>query len=431
MNSKLINSSNADIMIVDDTPDNIRFLSTLLQEQGYNVRKAISGKMALTAIRTILPDLILLDINMPMMNGYEVCQELKNDDKTKTVPIIFISALDDVTDKVKAFRLGCADYITKPFQMEEVLARIQHQLAIKNLQSQLRSRNDQLQKTLVELRNAQAEIIQKEKMFGLSQLAAGMAHEVNNSIGFIAGNIEFARRYVKDLLNLIVIYQKEYPQPTPVVEEVLEEIDLEFLVKDVEKVLNSMQTGAERISTMNLALRIFSRVNESDIKPVNLHEGIDSTLVLLKQKLKPEERNWEIKVEKNYGHLPLINCYASLMNQVFLNILNNAIDALESQWEKADNTSITPTIWIVSELIDRQKAMIRIRDNGTGIPENIRKHLFEPFFTTKPVGKGSGLGLLTSYQIIVEKHKGNLTYKSTLGEGTEFFIEIPVNLIPI
>lgn len=431
MNSKLINSSNADIMIVDDTPDNIRFLSTLLQEQGYNVRKAISGKMALTAIRTILPDLILLDINMPMMNGYEVCQELKNDDTTKTVPIIFISALNDVTDKVKAFRLGCADYITKPFQMEEVLARIQHQLAIKNLESQLRSQNEQLQKTLLELRNAQAEIIQKEKMFGLSQLAAGMAHEVNNSIGFIAGNIEFARRYVKDLLNLIELYQQEYPQPNPVVEEALEEIDLEFLLKDVEKVLNSMQTGAERISTMNLALRIFSRLNESDIKPVNLHEGIDSTLVLLQQRLKPEGQNWEIKVEKNYGHLPVINCYASLMNQVFLNLFNNAIDALEDKWEKADNISITPTIWIASELIDRQKAMIRIRDNGTGIPENIREHLFDPFFTTKPVGKGSGLGLLTSYQIIVEKHKGNLTYESTLGECTEFFIEIPVNLIAI
>ncbi|MBE9226670.1 response regulator [Phormidium sp. LEGE 05292] len=431
MNSNLISSSKADIMIVDDTPDNIRFLSTLLQEQGYNVRKAISGKMALTAIRTILPDLILLDINMPIMNGYEVCQELKNDDTTKTVPIIFISALDDVTDKVKAFRLGCADYITKPFQMEEVLARIQNQLAIKNLESQLRSQNDQLQKTLVELRNAQAEIIQKEKMLGLSQLAAGMAHEVNNSIGFIAGNIEFARRYVKDLLNLIELYQQEYPQATPVLEEALEEIDLGFLVKDVEKVLNSMQTGAERISTMNLALRIFSRLNESDIKPVNLHEGIDSTLVLLQQRLKPEGRNWEIKVEKNYGHFPLINCYASLMNQVFLNILNNAIDALEAKWEKADHISIMPTIWIASELIDRQKAIIRIKDNGTGIPENIREHLFDPFFTTKPVGKGSGLGLLTSYQIIVEKHKGNLTYESTLGESTEFFIEIPVNLIPI
>lgn len=428
MNSNLIISSKADIMIVDDTPDNIRFLSTLLQEQGYSVRKAITGKMALTAIRTVLPDLVLLDINMPMMNGYEVCQELKNDEKTKTVPIIFISALDDVTDKVKAFHLGCADYITKPFQIEEVLARIQHQLLIKNLQSQMRSQNAQLQKTLAELKTAQAQIIQKEKMFSLSQLAAGMAHEVNNSIGFIAGNIEFARRYVQELLKLINIYQQEYPQPTPVIEAALEEIDLEFIVKDVEKVLDSMQTGAERISTINLALRIFSRLNESDIKPVNLHQGIDSTLVLLQQRLRLEGQNQEIKVEKNYGQLPAINCYASLMNQVFLNILNNAIDALESKLQSADNTSITPTIRIATELTDRETAIIRIKDNGTGIPEDVREHLFDPFFTTKPVGKGSGLGLLTSYQIVVEKHKGKLTYQSTLGEGTEFFIEIPVSL---
>ncbi|MFB2881115.1 response regulator [Floridanema aerugineum] len=428
MNDNLIITSKADIMIVDDTPDNIRFLSTLLQEQGYSVRKAISGKMALTAIRTVLPDLVLLDINMPMMNGYEVCQELKNDEKTKTVPIIFISALDDVSDKVKAFHLGCADYITKPFQIEEVLARIQHQLLIKNLQSQMRSQNAQLQKTLAELKTAQAQIIQKEKMFSLSQLAAGMAHEVNNSIGFIAGNIEFARRYVQDLLKLINIYQQEYPQPNPVIEAALEEIDLEFIVKDVEKVLDSMQTGAERISTMNLALRIFSRLNESDIKPVDLHQGIDSTLVLLQQRLGKEGRDWEIKLEKKYGQLPAINCYASLMNQVFLNILNNAIDALESKLQSADNTSITPTICIATELTEGQTAIIKIKDNGTGIPENVREHLFDPFFTTKPVGKGSGLGLLTSYEIVVEKHKGKLTYQSTLGEGTEFLIEIPVNL---
>ncbi|MFB2838187.1 response regulator [Floridanema evergladense] len=428
MNSNLILSSKADIMIVDDTPDNIRFLSTLLQEQGYSVRKALSGKMALTAIRTVLPDLILLDINMPMMNGYEVCKELKNDEKTRAVPIIFISALDDVMDKVKAFQFGCADYITKPFQIEEVLARIQHQLIIKNLQNQMRSQNEQLQQALTELKNAQVQIIQKEKMFSLSQLAAGMAHEVNNSIGFIAGNIDFARQYIQDLLNLIKIYQQEYPEPTPVVEAALEEIDLNFLAKDVEKVLSSMQTGAERISTINLALRIFARLNESDIKPVNLHEGIDSTLVLLQQRLKPEAQDWEITVEKNYGTLPAINCYASLMNQVFLNILNNAIDALEAKWQEVNNTSIEPTIWIATELTPQQTVIIRIKDNGNGISEDVKEHLFAPFFTTKPVGKGNGLGLVTSYQIIVEKHQGKLTYESTLGEGTEFSIEIPVNL---
>jgi len=428
MNSNSVLSSKADIMIVDDTPDNIRFLSTLLQEQGYNVRKAINGKMALTAIRTVVPDLVLLDINMPMMNGYEVCQELKNDRVTQTVPIIFISALDDVSDKVKAFDLGGADYITKPFQIGEVLARIQHQLTIKNLQNQLQLQNEQLQNTLEELRNAQAQIIQKEKMLSLSQLAAGMAHEVNNSIGFIAGNIEFARQYIQNLIELINLYQQEYPQPSPALQAALQEIDIEFIVKDVEKVLHSMQTGTERISTINLALRIFSRLNESDIKPVNLHEGIESTLILLQQRLQKEGRNWEIKVEKNYGNLPAITCYASLMNQVFLNILNNAIDALESRWETSENPPFLPTIWITTAVTDRQNITIKIKDNGIGVPENIRTQLFNPFFTTKPVGKGSGLGLLTSYQIVVEKHQGKLTYQSQIGEGTEFCIEIPITL---
>ena len=428
MNSSSVLSSKADIMIVDDTPDNIRFLSTLLQEQGYNVRKAINGKMALTAIKTVVPDLVLLDINMPMMNGYEVCQELKNDRATQTVPIIFISALDDVNDKVKAFDLGGADYITKPFQIGEVLARIQHQLTIKNLQNQLQLQNEQLQNTLEELRTAQAQIIQKEKMLSLSQLAAGMAHEVNNSIGFITGNLEFARQYIQNLIDLINLYQQEYPQPTPALQAALQEIDLEFIIKDVEKVLHSMQTGTERISTINLALRIFSRLNESDIKPVNLHEGIESTLTLLRQRLLQEGRNWEIKVEKNYGNLPAITCYASLMNQVFLNILNNAIDALESRWETSENSPGTPTILITTAVTDQQSIIIKIKDNGIGIPENIRAQLFNPFFTTKPVGKGSGLGLLTSYQIVVEKHQGQLTYQSQIGEGTEFCIEIPITL---
>ncbi|OKH37009.1 hybrid sensor histidine kinase/response regulator [[Phormidium ambiguum] IAM M-71] len=428
MNSNSVLSSKADIMIVDDTPDNIRFLSTLLQEQGYNVRKAINGKMALTAIRTVVPDLVLLDINMPMMNGYEVCQELKNDRATQTVPIIFISALNDVNDKVKAFDLGGADYITKPFQIGEVLARIQHQLTIKTLQNQLQSQNEKLQNTLEELRTAQAQIIQKEKMLSLSQLAAGMAHEVNNSIGFITGNLEFARQYIQSLIELVNLYQQEYPQPTPALQAALQEIDLEFIVNDVEKVLHSMQTGTERISTINLALRIFSRLNESDIKPVNLHEGIESTLTLLRQRLQQEGRKWEIKVEKNYGNLPAITCYASLMNQVFLNILNNAIDALESRWETSENISVSPTIWITTTETDRQSIIIKIKDNGIGVPENIRAQLFNPFFTTKPVGKGSGLGLLTSYQIVVEKHQGILTYQSQIGEGTEFCIEIPVTL---
>jgi len=431
MNNQLETFLKADIMIVDDTPENIRFLSSLLQSQGYTVRKAINGKMALTAVKSLLPDLILLDINMPSMNGYEVCKELKKDPDTRSVPVIFLSALDDVKDKVKAFQVGGIDYITKPFQLEEVLVRIKNQLTIRHLQIQLQKQNEQLQQSFQDLQKAQAQLIQKEKMVSLGQLAAGMAHEINNSVGFISGNIDFADQYHQDLLNIIRIYQREHPIPTPALAEELQNIDMDFIIADINNVFNSMRTGTERISTLILALRIFSRLNESDVKSVNLHQGIDSTLLLLQSKMKPERHRSGIQVIKNYSDLPNITCYASQMNQVFLNLLNNAIDALEFGPGKFWHETTIPTIWIGTELTNQERVKITVKDNGMGIEEKIKPNLFNPFFTTKPVGKGSGLGLLTCYEIVVDKHQGQLTYNSQFGQGAEFIVEIPVHLTKI
>lgn len=429
MNYNPASGFKADILIVDDTPDNIRFLSSLLLEKGYNVRKAVNGQMALTAVKTIIPDLILLDINMPGMNGYQVCEHLKNDAQTRFIPVIFLSALDDVSDKVKAFQVGGVDYITKPFQLEEVLARIQNQLTIQSLQNQLQAQNVQLQQALEDFKKAQAQLIQKEKMVSLGQLAAGMAHEINNSISFISGNISPAREYIKYLLNLINIYQQEYPNPTPPIQEAIQEIDLDFLGSDIQKLIGSMETGAERIYRTLLALRIFCRLNESDIKAVDIHEGLDSALILLQHRLKQEEKRPEIKVIKQYGNLPLVTCYASEINQVFLNLLNNAIDALESGTGEGFPQPSIPTIWISTELTDLETVTIRIKDNGVGIAEEVQSRLFDPFFTTKQVGKGIGLGLSTSYQIVVEKHKGQLTCHSFPGLGAELALEIPVHLM--
>ncbi|MEW5856037.1 MAG: response regulator [Cyanobacteriota bacterium] len=429
MDSKLANNFKADILIVDDTPDNIRFLSSLLLDKGYNVRKSINGQMALTAAKTLPPDLILLDINMSGMNGYEVCERLKEDTETSSVPVIFLSALDDVLDKVKAFQVGGVDYITKPFQIEEVLARIQNQLTIQGLQTQLKQQNSQLQQALGDLKKAQAQLVQKEKMLGLGQLAAGMAHEINNSIGFISSNLDPARNYIQDLLNLIHIYQQEYPKPTLSVQKAIQEIDLDFLNSDIQNLVGSMQTGVERICTMLLALRIFSRLNESDIKAVDIHEGLNSTLLLLQHRLRGEGKRPEIQVIKKYEDLPLVNCYASQLNQAFLNLLNNAIDALELGIGKEFSESSNPTIWISTEFSAWETIIIRIKDNGIGIAEEMRSRLFDPFFTTKPIGQGSGLGLLTTYEIIVGKHKGQLTCHSFPGQGAEFTIEIPVHLV--
>jgi signal transduction histidine kinase len=424
MDNVLETGSKADILVVDDIPDNVRILSTMLLKQGYHVRKAISGQMALMAVRTMIPDLILLDINMPDISGYEVCQELRNDRQTARIPVIFLSALDDVLDKVKAFQVGGTDYVTKPFQIEEVLARIQHQLTIQELQTQLDVQNQQLQQALNHLKATQVQLIQKEKLVGLGQFVAGIAHEFNNPISFIAGNLAPAREYIQDLLKLVKLYQAEYPQPTPAIQQVREEIDLEFLLLDLKKLMDSMQTGVERVRTIVLALRIFSHLDESDIKPVDVHDGIDSTLLLLNHRLTIQEPFSQIKIIKNYGNLPIVTCYAKQLNQVFFNLLSNAIDALQIASQRQPDAFYEPTIWIETEVVDRDIIQISIRDNGLGIPEPIKARLFEPFFTTKPVGHGTGLGLPTSYQIIVGKHGGTLVCH-TSSEGTEFKIQIP------
>jgi signal transduction histidine kinase len=453
MNSNLAASPNIDILIVDDTPDNIRFLSAMLVEQGYSVRKALNGAMALIAVQTLPPDLILLDITMPSMDGYEVCKKLKENPQTQSIPIIFLSALDDVTDKVKAFQVGAVDYVTKPFHFEEVLARIQTQVTIRSLQYQLQAQNAQLQTALNDLKQTQAQLIQKEKVVGLGQLVAGVAHEINNPISFIGGNLSHANRYIEDLLHLISLYQETYPQPAVAIQEAIANIDLDFLIHDLHKLMGSMRTGVDRICTILLALRIFSRLDESDIKLTNIHEGIDSALLFLEHRLQSEEANPQIKVIKEYGEIPMIACYASQLNQVFFNLLTNAVDALQGQFELVStlpmNTLIiqreasltppnrqssppspiptAPWIRIQTELTDAEMVVIRIQDNGAGIPEEWRSRIFEPFFTSKPVGKGSGLGLSTSFQIIVNKHNGNLTYHSSPGQGTEFVIELPLH----
>ncbi|MBO3464352.1 hybrid sensor histidine kinase/response regulator [Aetokthonos hydrillicola Thurmond2011] len=430
MNEILASRSKADILVVDDKPDNIRFLSNMLLSQGYNVRKALTGQMALTAVQTVIPDLILLDISMPEMDGYEVCKHLKSDIKTSSIPVIFLTALDAVLDKVKAFQIGGLDYITKPFQFEEVLSRIETHLKTRNLQTQLELQNIELQQVLSELKQAQAELLQQKKMAGLMELVAGISHEINNPISFIYGNIAPAAGYVQDLVNLIHLYQKEYTNPSVTIQRAIQDIDLDFLVSDLTKIFKSMETGAERIRTIILALHIFSRINQSDINSVDIHEGIDSTILFLQYKLRQTESRPEIKVIKNYGKLPHVTCHVSQLNQVFLNLLNNAIDALEPRTGVDFPQPLIPTIWICTELTTPSTVTIRIKDNGVGMTEEQQSSLFNPFFTTKPVGQGLGLGLLTSYQIVVERHKGRLTCNSSLGQGTEFVVEIPVHSNP-
>ena len=416
----------ADILIVDDKLENIRFLSDFLLTQHYQVRKAISGQAALTAVKTIAPDLILLDINMPGMSGYEVCERLKSNSETSPIPIIFLSAGSDLGDKLRAFQLGGIDYITKPFQLEEVLIRVQTQLMLRDLQKQLEEKNAKLNKALDSLKKAQITLIQKEKMATLKKVVAGVAHEINNPLSFISCNIKPIREYINHLLALIELYQQKYSDVDPEIEDFIEKIGLEFLVLDLDKIINSIENGAERINTVVLALRIFTRLDESGVKQINVHECIDITLTLLRHRLRSKKFHEMIEIQKEYKKLPLITCYAEQLNQVIFNLLGNAIDAVELKLIANAYHSHRPQISISTQIVDGDQLLITIKDNGVGITQENQSYLFEPFFTTKPAGQGIGLGLATSRGIIEELHRGSLTYRSRAGEGTEFFIQIPI-----
>ncbi|MEH1953648.1 MAG: ATP-binding protein [Nostoc sp.] len=278
------------------------------------------------------------------------------------------------------------------------------------------------------LKNNYTRLIQNEKMAALGQLVAGIAHEINNPVNFIAGNLVYALKYTQDLLKLISLYQHHYPRPVAEIKTAIAELELEFLTADFLKLLNSMKFGTERIQEIVLSLRNFSRLDESEKKVVDIHEGIDSTLIILQSRLINQQTGQIITIDKDYGNLPLVECYAGLINQVFMNILANAIDAIFEGFESPYSNLKSPLIRIRTEVTDNQQVVIRIADNGTGIPKDIQKRLFDPFFTTKPVGKGTGLGLSISYQIVVEKHCGQLQCISTVKEGTEFIITIPVEL---
>lgn len=446
------------ILIVDDTPTNLEVLSEALTEAGFEVAVAINGESAIKQVEYDPPMLILLDVMMPGIDGFETCRRLKANPKTKDIPIIFMTALTETTDKVKGLSLGAVDYITKPFQQMEVLARVQIHVKLRQMSATLEEQNIRLQQeikertvaetalqkltqeleqlvtertqelsqSLHELQQAQVQLVQSEKLVILGQLVAGIAHEINNPVNFIHANIYHLGNYIDNLLELLQFYEAQFTHFTPELQAKKEKIDLEFLREDLPKIISSMEIGTERISEIVKSLRNFSRHDEAEIKFVDIHEGIDSTLMILQNRLKTRPDYPAIQVFKEYGDLPSVECYAGKMNQVFMNILCNAIDALEKAIDDTNSSTLLPTIWIRTEVMRDDRIAIRIADNGSGMPKEVQQRVFDPFFTTKPTGKGTGLGMSISHQIVSEKQGGSLRCISSPGKGAEFIIEIPI-----
>ncbi|BAY09852.1 sensor histidine kinase [Calothrix sp. NIES-2098] len=410
------------ILVVDDNPANLQVLSSFLDRSSFEVWAARSGEKAIQRLdNDRLPDLILLDVMMPGMDGFETCKYLKSDPRFQDIPIVFMTALSDTADKVKGLRLGAVDYITKPFQYEEVLVRIEHQLQLRNLTKTLIAKNAELQQT-------QTQLIQAEKVATLGHLAAGIAHEVNNPINFIAGNLNFIEQYVGEVVDLLQLYQKYLPNPPVEIQNAIQTKDINFLLNDLSKIIQSMQSGTDRVTEIVSSLNNFSRHREAGKKLANLHEGLESTLLILGHRFKPNAYRPAIQIIKEYGELPPIECYPGELNQVFMNLICNAIDAIEDiqKNQNFEEVSRNPGVIRIKTEAIAERVILRIADNGSGIHEAEITNIFDAFYTTKPIGKGTGLGLSIAYQIVVNNHRGQLTCHSKLGSGTEFIIELPI-----
>jgi len=462
------------ILLVDDTPSNLQVLGEMLSQRGYKTRLAISGTFALKSIEFYRPDLILLDIQMPEMNGYQVCEKLKANDQTRDIPVIFLSALNEVSDKVKGFYLGAVDYITKPFKAEEVFARVETHLKVHHLQQKLLAQNEELQATLKNLKITQQELIQSEKMAALGQLIAGVAHEINNPIGAITSSLgtinNFKKQYLAQLPNFLfslpedqklailglvqrtlnkaprlstkeerkikgkIIRQLEDNQiencyfvadtlvdmgifdniepyllllQNPSSQQLL---DIPSKISDFQRGTETIDNASQRAARIVFALKSFSRFDQGEKCEIDLIDSIETVLTLYHNKLK-----LGINVIKHYDDdsMPKILCYGDEINQVWMNLIQNAVQAM--------NYEGTLTIEVTQQ---DNNAVISITDTGKGIPPKIKGRIFEPFFTTKPPGEGSGLGL-DIIQKIIEKHDGQIVVASQPGQTT-FTIVLPI-----
>lgn len=405
------------ILIVDDTPAHIMLLESILREQGYVVRAAISGELALKSIRNQPPDMILQDINMPGISGYEVCKALKSEPAMAEIPVIFVSSASETSDKLRAFDEGGVDYVTKPFRAKEVLARVDTHMTLFRARKELERKNSDLEQAMSELKQAQAQLVQSEKMAALGMLTAGIAHELNNPLNFIAASVQALKKIVTPVEQLLHQCESDSDKCARFADWNSAQGYGDFCATMVELVDNSCY-GANRAAEIVRGLRIFTRLDEAELKSANLHENLDAVLLLLHNRC----RN-RIRISKQYGELPTWVCQPGKLNQAFMNLVANAIDAINAKPTLTTNEEIR----IVTRLEPRDSgycAVVEIADTGIGMSDAVRERLFQPFFTTKEVGEGVGLGLAITHRIILD-HGGTIEVESTPGAGSLFRVIIP------
>lgn len=407
-----------DWLIVVTVPE-----SDFMAQIDANTRTTIGLCLTALGIASLLGFLTSRWISKPILKLSQASESLAAASQSGFVSV-------NLTQHISATGIHELDTVGRSFNhMAAQLQKTVVELAENNaeLENRVESRTSELSQALTHLRNTQAQMVQSEKMSALGQMVAGVAHEINNPVNFIHGNLSYVDTYMADLMRLMQLYQKHYPTPPAEISNELQEVDMAFLEEDLSKLLTSMRVGTDRIREIVLSLRNFSRLDESDSKQVDIHEGIDNTLTILQNRLKTKPNQPAIAVVKEYSKLPLVECYPGQLNQVFMNILGNAIDVLEEQNKNKTTEEIQPShICIRTKLSSQNSITIEISDNGSGMSEQVRSNVFNPFFTTKAVGKGTGLGLSISYQIVVDKHQGKLWCDSTPGQGTTFAIEIPI-----
>lgn len=414
------------ILFVDDEPALARLIKTKyrrkVRAKELDLFFASNGIEALNTISHTIKenplDVVITDINMPEMTGLVLLDKIQA--MNWPLETIVLTAYGDMENIRSAMNRGAFDFLNKPIDFDDLEITIQR--ALDHLK--------QIQENQQKLQHAQTRMIQSEKMSALGELVAGVAHEINNPVGFITGNIAIAEDYFTELIELLDLYEQQFPHPGAEIIEKMQEIDLRALKKDIPELVSSMREGTDRILSLSTSLRTFSRSDMFAKVPFNIHDGIDSTLRILKHRLKANDCRPDIHIIKKYADLPTVDCYPGQLNQVFMNILANAIDALDESSVGQPYEAILKnpkTITIRTKMNpENSTVLIGIRDNGSGIPEKVKHHVFEYLFTTKPVGRGTGLGLSISHQIVVEKHSGQLTCVSEPGEGTEFIVEIPI-----